>query len=271
MVEKGLSRRRVLAGAGALAAGAVLARLNGGIADAAAKDKIPVENWPWPYVKLDPAETAEIAYHAWYRLYCGGSVISSIFGQLRKKVGGPYNSFPIDSFIYLEGGTSGWGTICGSLGGMDIVTNLIVGPEKIGPSVWENHHDAILMGSDIMQWYTDAQLPVYVPKKPMITAQIPTTISHSPLCHVSVGRWMKAADKPLNSPERKHRCARVAASVAYHLVELLNQWKDGKYSTEHVVWHPDEYGITAQNDCEDCHGSNVPTPPEPSKKPGPAA
>ena len=29
--------------------------------------------WPWPYEKLDPATTAEIAYKEWYRLYCGGA------------------------------------------------------------------------------------------------------------------------------------------------------------------------------------------------------
>lgn len=82
------------------------------------------EKWPWPYVKLDPEKTAEIAYNEWYRLFCGGAVVSSVFSQLREKVGEPYKSFPIDAFIFLEGGIAGWGTICGTNAGANIVTNL---------------------------------------------------------------------------------------------------------------------------------------------------
>ena len=52
------------------------------------------EKWPWPYVKLDPDKTAEIAYNEWYRVFCGAAVINSVFGQLREKVGEPYKSFP---------------------------------------------------------------------------------------------------------------------------------------------------------------------------------
>ena len=54
----------------------------------------PTEKWPWPYVKLDPEKTAEIAYNEWYRVFCGAAVISSVFSQLREKVGEPYKSFP---------------------------------------------------------------------------------------------------------------------------------------------------------------------------------
>jgi len=61
----------------------------------------------WPYVKLDPEKTAEIAYDEWYRVFCGAAMISSVFGQLREKVGEPYKSFPIDAFVFLEGGTVG--------------------------------------------------------------------------------------------------------------------------------------------------------------------
>ncbi len=71
---------------------------------------------------------------------------------------------------------------------------------------------------------------------------------------------MKAANKPLGSPERKDRCARVTASVAYHVVELLNEWKDGKYKTKGVL-PAKSFNIQAQSNCTDCHGSNVPTPP----------
>ncbi len=250
-----LSRRQVVIGAGALSVGVVAGQIINPFSRAEAKGG-KTEKWPWPYVKLDPTETAEIAYHEWYRIYCGGAVISSIFSQLREKLGEPYRSFPIDSFMFLEGGVAGWGTICGSVMGANIVTNCMIGPRYSGAT------DGLLMGSEILDWYTKTALPVYVPKNPKVSPKrIPHTTSNSPLCHISVGRWMKAANKPFKSPERRDRCARVTASVAYHLVELLNQWKEGEYDTEGEI-PSGEFGITAQYNCEDCHGSNVPSPPE---------
>ncbi len=212
----------------------------------------PTEKWPWPYVKLSPEKTAEIAYNDWYRLYCGAAVINSVFSQLREKVGEPYTSFPIDAFVFLEGGISGWGTICGSNAGANIVTNLIIGP-RIADSA-----DGMLMGSEIMQWYSDTSMPVYTPKDPRVKTELPKTTSNSPLCHISVGKWMKAAGKELMSPERRDRCARVTASVAYHVVELMNEWKDGRYSTKGTI-PSKSCGINAQHNCTDCHGSNIPS------------
>ncbi|MFO7606241.1 MAG: chain A iron centre cytochrome C protein, partial [Desulfurivibrionaceae bacterium] len=111
--EKGLVRRKLMVGAGALAAGATLSQFSGLLKPAAATGG-KTEKWPWPYKKLDPAETAEIAYNEWYRVFCGAAVINSVFSQLREKVGEPYVSFPSDAFVFLEGGQVGWGTVCGS-------------------------------------------------------------------------------------------------------------------------------------------------------------
>lgn len=252
--SRGLSRRQMVIGAGALAAGAAFARFGVLPGVAQAKDG-STEKWPWPYEKLDPAKTAELAYNEWYRVFCGAAVISSVFSQLREKVGEPYRSFPIDSFVFLEGGMVGWGTICGSNAGANIVANLIIGPRTAGA---EAGHQ---IGADMLEWYSDTPQPVYMPKDPKVKTEIIKTTAESPLCHVSVGKWMKASDKPLGSPERKDRCARVAASVAYHLVELLNDWKDGKY-TPASTWSPGkEFGITGQPNCMECHGSEIPTPP----------
>src|SRR5512135_3181442 len=98
MEEKSVlvSRRKVLTMAGMLGAGAVLAQPAG---LALKTSDVSPEKWPWPYEKLDPTKTAELAYSEWYRLYCGGAVISSVFTQLREKVGKPYTQFPIDAFI----------------------------------------------------------------------------------------------------------------------------------------------------------------------------
>lgn len=255
---EGMSRRQMMIGTGVLAAGTALAQFGGWLQPAEAKDG-PTEKWPWPYEKLDPAETAEICYNEWYRVFCGAAVINSIFSQLREKVGEPYRSFPSDAFVFLEGGQVGWGTICGSPAGANIVANLIIGPRISGA------HEGHQIAADIMEWYSETPLPVYAPKDPKVKTKLVTTTSESPLCHLSVGKWMKASGYALKSPERKDRCARVAASTAYRVVELLNAWKDGKYEPASDFSSVKEHGITGQFNCTDCHGDNVPEAPMPTK------
>lgn len=239
---------------GAAALGAIASAAPGTRSVAAAGVSGPAGKWPWPYVKLDPQRTADLAYAEWYRVFCGAAVVNAIFGQLREKVGEPYASFPSDAFMFLEGGVSGWGTICGANAGANIVTNLIIGPRTTGTE------DGMLMGSELMQHYATTAMPTYVPKQPKVTADIPKTVADSPLCHVSVGKWMKAANKPLGSPERRDRCARLTASMAAQTVTLLNTWKDGKYRTKGVV-PAKQYAIQSQHDCFDCH-ADVPSPPK---------
>jgi Putative redox-active protein (C_GCAxxG_C_C) len=254
------SRRKMVIGtAGALAAGAALTQFGGLLNSAQAKGG-KTEKWPWPYEKLDPAKTAEICYEEWYRVFCGCAVINSVFSQLKEKVGEPYASFPSDAFVFLEGGMVGWGTVCGSPAGANITANLILGPRIAGSPV------AHQISDDLMEWYGDVDMPVFKPAKPRIAIdKIITTSSDSPLCHVSVGKWMEASGHPLKSAERKDRCARVAASTAYRLVELLNDWKDGKYEPSGTFSAVKEHGITGQMNCGECH-EDVPSPPQPSLK-----
>ena len=259
LLQEQISRRQILTGAGALAVGAALGQVSGIISPAQAAGS-STEKWPWPYKKLDPATTAELCYTEWYRVFCG-AVISSVFLQLRKLVGEPYISFPADGFAYFEGGQMGWGTICGAPAGANLVANLIIGPRINGGSA-AGHQIA----TEMMEWYCQTELPVYVPKKPKVTAKLPTTVSSSPLCHISVGKWMKATNKSLASPERQDRCARVAASTAYRLVELLNAWHEGRYEADFAFDCIKQHGITGQFNCADCHSSGVPTAPKDAPK-----
>ncbi len=127
-----VTRRELLAMVGTIGAAAAFTSISGLPSTAEAVGGT-TEKWPWPYVKLNPEKTAEIAYNEWYRVFCGAAVISSVFSQLREKVGEPYKSFPVDAFVFLEGGTVGWGTICGSNAGANIVSNMIIGPRIAGP------------------------------------------------------------------------------------------------------------------------------------------
>lgn len=262
--DKGLSRRQLLVGAGVIAASTAALSFSGLVSSAEAKAEAKggsSKKWPWPYVNLDPATTAEIAYQEWYRVFCGAAVINSVFSQLSEKVGEPYKSFPADGFVFLEGGMVGWGTICGSNAGANIVCNLITGPRIAGPDCGGGHS----ISSDVMHWYSSTPLPAFTPKKPKQPTPIAKTTSDSPLCHNSLGIWMAETGFPVGSPERKDRCARVAASVAYKLVEDLNAWNDGLYEPNFHWDAAGTLGIPGQPNCTSCHGKDVPTPPKGKK------
>lgn len=252
-LSKEISRRNLMRGVGVFAAGAAIAQF--GSLTTKAHAAVDPKKWPWPYEKLDPAKTAELAYNEWYRVFCGAAVISSVFSQLAEKVGEPYTSFPVDGFYFLAGGIADWGTVCGSASGANTVVNLIIGPKVHG------HKASFTMGSNLMYYYANTALPVYVPKDPKVSNdKIISTKSDSPLCHISVGKWMKGSGFAFASPERKDRCARVTATMAYQVIENLNAWKDGKYNAEDNKWFaPGAVNMTSQQNCADCHGSNVPT------------
>lgn len=257
LLDEKLSRRGILKGAAGAAGIAALTMGGLGLFSNAEAKGGSTEKWPWPYEKLDPEKTAELAYNEWYRVFCGAAVISSVFSQLRDKIGEPYKSFPIDAYVFLEGGMVGWGTVCGSNAGANIVANTIIGPRIAGPEC----ENGAAIGADILEWYSEAKLPTFIPKEPKQKTKIIQTTSNSPLCHISVGKWMKESGYALSSPERKDRCARVSASVAYNLVKDLNAWKDGTYKQK-STWKPaSNMGITGQQNCNECHGSNIPTTP----------
>lgn len=246
-----LCRREMLIGAGALMAGAALSQLSMVVPAVAAKTAGGGEVWPWPYEKIDPARAGETAYQAWYEVFCSQAVTLGLFQQLRETVGEPWTSFPIGSLRFGMGGMLGWGLTCGAPVASALVIGLVTPGETATPMVRE-----------LLQWYAETPLPVYAATNPRFSGEIPRTTAQNPLCHQSVGRWMKAADRPFGSDERRHRCASVTASVAYRTAELLNDWKDGKYVAPKSVWDgAAAMGLPSQQNCMSCHGDSVPTPP----------
>jgi hypothetical protein len=242
---EGLSRRQLIIGAGKVAAGAAVLTVGGlAVPGAEAKKKA---KFPWPYKKMDPEKAAKIAYENWYKDYCCYAVASGILVPLQKKIGEPYTSFPVISTRWGHGGAVGWGTLCGTLTGTGIATGLIAGKDG----------EKIL--NDVIAWYTETQLPIYKPKKPK-TAIKNINMSDSPLCHVSVGKWMKKEGVKFFSPERKERCARLSADVAAKTIELLNLWVKGKYVPAHGS-QAKMHNMPSQNDCTECHGSDIPPVP----------
>jgi hypothetical protein len=248
--KDGMTRRSMLLGAGKLAVGTAVAGA-GGVA-LAPPARAAVTPPPWPYKKLDPEEVGEIAYQQWYTGLCANAVMTGIFSPLRKSVGEPYASFPIEAFVWGHGGVVGWGTMCGTMLGAAVCTNLICGPgvNKGGEQVV----------NEVINYYQATELPTYQPKNPKLAVAPATSRSESPLCHVSVGKWMKKTNNGFWSAERKDRCARLAANVAIRTAMYLNEFADGKFQQEHKL-PPAAINMTGQRNCFECHGGSIPHVP----------
>jgi len=208
---------------------------------------------PWKYVKLSPQDikkAAELAHENWFQGFCCYAVLSGIVTVLREKVGEPYTSFPVEAFIFAHGGTAGWGGTCGTLIGAGIAASLATGA-KTGEAIT----------NQVMKYYSETELPIYKPDAPK--AELKTVSrSDTPVCHLSVGKWMKKEGVGFLSAQQMERCGRLSADVATKTIEFLNANVDGKFD-------PGEKapvfvkGMPTQNNCTECHGANVPVVPQP--------
>jgi hypothetical protein len=285
---KGISRRMFLS-RGALAVGAAAAATGGlgvltrGIAGAntGASTAVyggtcgtvpgtirhPRGTWGYPSGGLDPAACAERAYSSYHVGHCAYGVMDGIIGTLQDTLGSPYTNLDLTSFVFLWGGLNGWGTVCGTVAGAALTTNLICGTDASGNDV------GMAMSEELMGYYASAVIPSYEPASSMYGGTdpnylpggaIPTSIPDTPLCHVSISKWMAVAGvTEFWTEERTERCARLAAQMAQRTTELLNAWNDGTYTYSGAGAGPPFYpspGIgsstwhqPAQENCNDCH------------------
>lgn len=256
--EKKLSRREVIGGGGLLAASAVaMNALSGsdiGLLSRAEARETPL---PWPYEKIDPQEAAKIAYEGFYEALCCYGVARGIMVPLQKKIGEPYISQPLyEGLKFGAAGIAGWGTACGALLASAVVTGFIVPPAGVGEQILNPAGAGEQILNELFQWYSNSPLPVFEPDKPRAEVRI-QSVSESPLCHISVGKWLKSAGKALKSPEQKERCARLSADVAMRTAMLLNEWKDGRFNPA-LKTPLDLHAIPTQQNCNECHSGKAP-------------
>jgi hypothetical protein len=257
LLDEKLSRRGLIKGAAGAVGIAALTMGGLGILSKAEAAKTNPSKLPWPYKKFTPAEikqAGDIAHDNWFKGFCSYAALSGIVEMLRKKVGGPYNSFPMELTTFAHGGTSGWGGTCGTLIGAGVASTLAAGP-KIGEAI----------NNEVMNYYANTALPVFVPSHPK--AELKTqNISNSPLCHLSVGKWMKKEGVGFLSHQQMERCARVSSDMAMKTLELLNLWADGKFDN---LWADGKFEptttapvaaneIPSQNNCTECHTTEIP-------------
>ncbi len=259
-LEKNISRRGLIK---TLGAGGLAIAASGGLGlftQAEARSKST--KVPWPYKTLTDAEikqAGERAYNNWFKGFCAYAALSGIVETLAEKVGGPYKTFPMQSVMFAHGGTAGWGCTCGTLIGAGVGASLVVPFREVEELV-----------NEVMYYYSETALPTFVPAKPVAYKEPlkATSIANSTLCHISVGKWMKAEgiaegtgpeSVGFLSLQQMDRCARIAASMSMKTLELINLWKEGKFEAKNEAPSSANH-IPSQNNCTDCHHDTVPTP-----------
>ena len=241
-----LTRRSFLRAAAAAAVGAtLLPRIP--VAGAEEQGAEPPE-LPWTkyYTKLDPEESRRRGHLGYYLFECAGGALWSIVSQLQEKVGYPWTLFPIPSldqalkavkekkhlaslFQYGYGGAVGWGTLCGAINGSLFVVQMIGATHKI----WDT------IGKWLMRIYETIPFPskysnemvvngkALVPRERLKSSKwLPSNVSGSTLCHVSVGKWCEVSGYASGSAERSERCGRLTGDMAAITTEILNAYYD---------------------------------------------
>jgi len=242
-----VSRRSFLAGSGKVIAGAAIA--SSVIGSHVKNAEAYAYKGGYDYVKLDPQEVGQITYENYFKRWCASSVIAGFAELLKEKAGGKWKDFPIDAMRWAHGGMAGWGALCGTLTGAGTIAGLITDETDVAEA----------MANDLAFYYSYTELPKFTPKKVLKAEISEMTIAGTPVCHISVGRWMRASGEAFLTDERAERCARLAADIAMETTRMLNDWKDGKFVPQHkLLYNVVANGITSQNNCMDCHGDKVP-------------
>ncbi len=247
--KEGLSRRDLIVTGGKLAAGATLLSLGalGGVKTADAYEFAST----FKYAKLDPREVGQITYENYFKRWCTSSVVAGLVEPLQKKVAGDWSNFPIDAYRWGHGGLAGWGALCGTMPGAGVVIGLVTKDTDIAEA----------MVNDLAFYYSYTELPDFTPAKVLKADIKHMTMAGTPVCHISVGKWMNAEGVSFLSNQRAERCARLSANVAMEAATMLNAWADGNYKPKHKpLYNVLANGITSQNNCTDCHGKNPPSP-----------
>ena len=152
---------------------------------------------------------------------------------------------------FLTGGGFGWTGTCGSIIACSAVVNMVTPMD-----------DAKKIICEMFAWYEQTPFPSDIANQKAHNKQFPVdkykssdilvqTVAESPLCHVSVTRWCKAAGYASKSPERSERCARLTSDIVAYTATKLNSYFANAYKTEYSM------SASAQG-CTSCHESGKP-------------
>jgi hypothetical protein len=265
-------RRNFLAGSALLAGSAglgVLSAASGRAATGQPKDSGRAPALPWGYQPLDPEKVRKSGHFASYVEGCGGGAFWAIMTALKEACGGPYadcmplpeqqeilayladrkkRPMPQVMMLYTYSGMSGFGSLCGTVNGAAAAISIAL-PFKAADQLVPR----------LLRYYESTPLPTarantyaaqgkYLLPKLLAPGKLPQSVSHSVLCHVSVGNWCQKSGFASGSHERLERCARLTGDIAAQAVVLMNSWQAGKLESEHP------YQLSAATEsCRKCH------------------
>lgn len=277
--KNGLTRRSFLSssalGIGVLAAGLTAGSLiNPREAQAA---NLGIGTTDFPHFALNVEQVRKYGYYCYFKFGgCGAGSSRALIQGFIDAAGSPeaakgWAQIPLQLYAWGAGGGMGsWGTLCGSLAGSMGVLNLM------------NLHATL--GHEVMEWYTNQNFPLanfeqsgaafdpamtYGGATALNFAPIPDasvaghSVSDSPLCHISVSKWVAAAgvklgDKnPLNTAQglKEDRCAKVTADTAAYTAQLLNAYLANPLDKP-AAWVRQD----SMASCFDCHDSKSTSP-----------
>jgi hypothetical protein len=240
-----------------------------------------VLTFPQPTV-LDVARIRDLGFY-WYKKGAGcghgsGRALIQGFSEactLQGLAPAGWDDVPRNLYAWCNsGGPGGFGVLCGSIAGAVGVMNLIGRQNDVGRAVFEWYMKQPFPGDlDSLTGTFDGSA-VFVPGGSINTghgasgsgalggavpipfaenrAAIPTD---SPLCHVSVSKWMAAAGvkhgelDSLGRDIRSDRCAKVTAETAAECARLYNLFKS---AGSVAGWQKP----AAMASCYDCHDTN---------------
>ena len=172
--------------------------------------------WPWPMnKKINTNKAAKLAYENYYVRGCMYAAFTGPVVKAADTLGAPYSNFPFEMMHYGAGGGELWGSLCGALNGGLAALAIFVSDTGLRRQ----------MANQLMTWYEQTKQPVWNPVTPLkdVPVKLPKSKANSPLCHISVGRWVQKSGYDPFSKERADRCGRLAASVAEFVAMTLNE------------------------------------------------
>ncbi|ASJ95762.1 cytochrome c3 family protein [Shewanella marisflavi] len=199
------------------------------------------------YFPLDPMATAKLAYQT------GGGCMHQVFHALVTMLANSesadadkFKTIPTALAGYGWAGIVGQGTVCGNNNATGMLVNIL---DDI------NGQNAAVIGASF-RYYETEELPYYsdefvagIGSTAEKTAEVgKSSVANSILCHSSISNWSKASGFTFS--QKGERCKRLSASVAYHVVELLNR----AYKGEDISALPESKPSQEAQACQSCHG-----------------
>jgi len=219
-------------------------------------------DFPWPAAGLDVEKIRNYGFYNYQKIGgCGlGSARALIQGFLDAHAAAGsapvgWAQVPLNLYAWANGGgPSNWGTICGAIAGPVGVLNLM------------NLHGTL--GSEVFEWYVKQSFPLALNTYngedlgsgttvlPILDGDVAGhSVPDSPLCHISVSKWLTAANVNLNAADgsgrnlKKDRCGKVTGDTAAFTADMLNKYFDLTLGTP--AWTKP----AAMAGCYDCHTS----------------